>query len=75
MGLKMKNYNILGVHHFLGEGGHKKTMYRGNLLGQFAGDLAKKREEGVFDEGEGLIAWCKRWISSGTCDKTWDKTC
>ena len=56
MGLKMKNYNIIGVHHFLGERGHKKTIYRGNLLGQFAGDLAKKREEGVFDEGGGLIA-------------------
>ena len=24
MGLKMKNVNIMGVHQFLGEGGHKK---------------------------------------------------
>ena len=56
MGLKMKNYNILGVHHFLAEGCHKKTIYRGNLLGQFAGDLAIKREESVFDERGGLIA-------------------
>ena len=27
MGLKMKNVNIMWVHQFLGEGGHKKTIY------------------------------------------------
>ena len=52
----MKNFNIMGVHQFLGEGGHKITMYRGNFLkrwpGPFAGGLAKKREDGGF-EGEG----------------------
>ena len=55
MGLKMKHFNIMVVHQFLGEGGHKKTTDRGDCLkrdlGQFAGRLAKKREEGVF-EGE-----------------------
>ena len=44
------------VHQFLGEGGRKKTTYRGNCLkrrdlGKFVGRLAKKREKGVF-EGE-----------------------
>ena len=32
MGLKMKNINIMGVHQFLGERGHKKTIYMGNCL-------------------------------------------
>ena len=27
MGLKMKNVNIMGVHQFLGEWGHKKIIY------------------------------------------------
>ena len=49
-------------HQFLGEGSHKKVyiyiyIYRGNCLkrglGQFAGGLKKKREEGVF-EGRGV---------------------
>ena len=26
----MKNANIMGVHQFLGERGHKKTKYMGN---------------------------------------------
>ena len=53
MGLKMKNVNIMGVHQLLGEGDHKKTKYMGNCqkrgLGQFAGGLAKNKEEGVFE--------------------------
>ena len=28
----MKNVNIMGVHQFLGERGHKKTIYMGNCL-------------------------------------------
>ena len=32
MGLKMKNFNIMGVHQFLGEGDHKKTIYGMNCL-------------------------------------------
>ena len=51
----MKDFNIMEVHLFLREGGHKKTICRGNCLkrglGQFAGGLVKKREEGFF-EGE-----------------------
>ena len=47
MGLKMKNVNIMGVHQFLVEGGHKKIIYMGNCLkrglGQFARGLAKNR--------------------------------
>ena len=27
MKLKMKNFNIMGVHQYLGEGGHKKNVY------------------------------------------------
>ena len=57
MGLKMKNVNIMGVHQFLVEGGHKKIIYMGNCLkrglGQFARGLAKNREEGVFEGGMG----------------------
>ena len=60
MGLKMKNVNIMGVHQFLVEGGHKKIIYIRNCLkrglGQFAGGLAKNREEGVFEGG--LIPQC-----------------
>ena len=37
MGLKMKNVNIMGVHQFLREGGHKKTIHMGNCLKK--GDL------------------------------------
>ena len=45
----------MGVHQFLGEGGHKKIIY-GELPekgghGQFAGGLAKNKEEGVFEAG------------------------
>ena len=54
MGLKTKNVNIMGVHQFLVEGGHKEIIYVGNCLkrglGQFAGGLVKNREvvfEGV----------------------------
>ena len=28
----MKNVNIMGVHQFLGEGGHKSQPYIGNCL-------------------------------------------
>ena len=33
----MKNVNIVGVHQFLREGGHKKTIHMGNCLKK--GDL------------------------------------
>ena len=50
----MKNVNIVGVHQFLGERGHKKIMHMRNCLkrglGQFAGGLAKNRK-GVFEGG------------------------
>ena len=56
MVLKMKNSNIKGVYRFLGEGGHKKTIYRRNCLksglGQFAGGLV--REEDIL-EGVGRV--------------------
>ena len=59
MELKMKNFNNMEVHQFLGEGSHKKTICRGNCLkrglGQYAVGLAKKREETVFEEAGGLI--------------------
>ena len=58
MGSKMKKFNVMGVHQFLGEEGSQKTIYRGNWLKrrlrQFAGDLVKKREEGVFEGGKAL---------------------
>ena len=48
----MKNVNIMGVHQFLVEGGHKEIIYMGNCLkrglGQFTGGLVKNRE-GVFE--------------------------
>ena len=31
MGLKMKNFNNMGIHQFLGEGGHKKKQYMGGI--------------------------------------------
>ena len=45
----MKNFNIMGVHQFLGEGGHKKTMYRGNVLKKMARTICRglgKKEGG-----------------------------
>ena len=29
MRLKMKNFNVIGVYQFLGEGGYKEAIYRG----------------------------------------------
>ena len=40
-GLKMKNFNIMGVHQFLGEGESKKTIYMGNCLKRGLGNLQK----------------------------------
>ena len=37
----MKNVNIMRVHHFLGEEGHKKTIYNGNCLKRGLGNLQK----------------------------------
>ena len=55
MGLKMKTFNIMGVHKFRGEeggGSHKKTIYRGNCLKRVAWTicrgLGKKEEGGCF---------------------------
>ena len=54
----------MGVHQFLEEGVHKKTIHMENCqknggLGQFAGGLLKNREEGVFEGGVGwLIPRC-----------------
>ena len=59
----MKNVNIMGVHQFLGEGDHKKTLYMGNCLKRGLDNVEKAwqkigmvllREEGV----EGLIPRC-----------------
>ena len=54
----MKNLNIIGVHQFLGEEGHKKNYILGEFpkhggLDNLQGNLAKKREEGIFEGGEG----------------------
>ena len=54
----MKNLNIIGVHQFLGEEGHKKKYILGEFpkhgaLCNLQGNLAKKREEGIFERGEG----------------------
>ena len=42
----MKNFNIMGVHQFLGEGVTKKQLYMGNCL-----------KRGAWQE-EGLIPRC-----------------
>ena len=51
----MKNFNIMAVHQFSGEEGHKKQDIGGiclkRELEQFAGGLTKKR-------GGGLIFQC-----------------
>ena len=54
----MKNFNNTGIHHFFKvQGVTQKQYIGGNSLkrwfGQFAGVLAKKRDEGVFEEGVG----------------------
>ena len=61
MELKMKNANIVGVHQFLGEGGHKNRIIYGELPKK--GDLDnlqgvwQKIGKRVFLEG-GLIPRC-----------------
>ena len=52
MGLKTKNFNIMGVQQCLREGGYKKKIYI-YIYGAFPkkGAWQKKSEEGVF-EGE-----------------------
>ena len=74
MRLKVKNVNIMEVHEFLGGGGltkNIKELPKKGGLGQLAGDLAKDREEGVFDGwvggGGGLITRCPLLLNSGTC--------
>ena len=53
----MKNVNIMRIHQFLGERGHKKAIYMGNCLKSgawaIAGGLAKNREQRVFEGGGG----------------------
>ena len=56
MGLKMNNFNNMGVHQFLGVRGVTQKEFIGvNCLKrgieQFAWGLVKKREEGVFEGG------------------------
>ena len=49
----MKYFNIMGVHQFLGEAVTKKYMrscLKRRAIGQFAGGLAKNREEAGFEE-------------------------
>ena len=57
MGLKMKNVNIIGVHHFLGEGGYKKTITYGKLPKKWGLDNLQgswlKKERRVFLRGGG----------------------
>ena len=63
MELRMKNFNVFGVHwkiRFLGGGGgSRKTNIEGGLLGQFADlrvrgwGLGKKEGDGVFEVGRG----------------------
>ena len=55
MGLKIKNVNIMGAHQFLGERGHKKTIYMGNGLKRGTWTVCSGLD-GIF-EGE-LIPRC-----------------
>ena len=52
MGLKMKNVNIMGFHHFLGEGVTKRQLHMGNCLKSGAWTicrgLGKKKRGGYF---------------------------
>ena len=67
MGLKMKTVNIVGGSPIFRGGGHKKKIYIYIYIyiwgmawkgehGQFAGGLAKNREESVFEGGWSLDA-------------------
>ena len=51
----MKSFNIIGVHQFLGEEGHKKTAYRGNSLNMGAWTICRgtwqQRDRMVFLKG------------------------
>ena len=46
----MKNVNIMGVHQFLGERGHKKTIHMGNCLKSGAWQIIGRK---IFRVGEG----------------------
>ena len=48
----MKNVNIMGVHQFLGERGHKKTIYMGDCLKSGAWQIIGRRK---FRGGEGAV--------------------
>ena len=52
MRLKMKNVNIMGVHQFLGERGHKKTIYMGDCLKSGAWQIIGR---GKFRGGGGAV--------------------
>ena len=48
----MKNVNIMGVHQFLGERGHKKTIYMGDCLKSGAWQIIGR---GKFRGGGGAV--------------------
>ena len=79
MGLKMKNFNIVGVYQSLGEGGHKKQYIGGNCLkrglGQFPGGLSKKKGRGCFWGGGGGGYPDAHYDFVLVHTKTWDWTC
>ena len=71
----MKNLNIIGVHQFLGEEGHKETTYRGNSLNMGAWTICRgtwqKRGKRVFLRGEGGVIprrtiWLNSLVHAGT---------
>ena len=75
MGLKTKNFNIMGVQQCLREGGYKKKIYIYIGCISQKGGLAKKEWGGCFwGGGEG-------WYPDAHYDlarvhaRTWDRTC
>ena len=69
MGLRMKNFNTMGVHcktQFLGEGRLQKKQYiEGNCLKRGAWTVCRFKEGlgGVFFGGGGVIPQCTLWLS------------
>ena len=41
----MKNFNIIGVHQFLGEGGSQKTIYREELPKKGAWTICRRLDK------------------------------
>ena len=76
MGLKMNNFNIVGVDQFLWEGDHKKPIYKGHWLKRWAWTICRELSK----KGR-RVFWGGDWHPNVHYDlillhaRTWYRTC